>query len=196
MTYEERLFRMRGYHCDPTSLMVAELVVSVAGATASIEGQQAQAKAQEQTQANLTKANNDIAVDQTSQLRIQESQDAESRAREIEKARQASQKAKASARVAAGQAGVSGNSVDALLNEYDASFGQFKEATNRQGTLNSEATGTQIEAIRSGAKYQNLTINAPIVGPNYAAAAVGVAKDSIGAYQAYNPNAFQRGTKK
>ena len=197
MNYQERLFRQRwGYQCDPGSaLLAAELVVSAAGATASIQAQQVQAKAQAQTQQSLTEANNKVATEQMSQLRIAQGQDEESRAREIEKARQATQKAQATARVSAGEAGVTGNSVDALLNEYNASLGQFKEATNRQGTLNAENTDSQIEAVRTGARYQNLTINAPITGPNYGAAIVGVAKDSFSAYQGYNPNAFKRGGK-
>ncbi len=194
MTYQERLFRQtHGYGCEPTTILaVSSLAISAAGAVATAQGQKYAADAQADQQRQLVAANNSNADEQISQLRIQQAQNAESVARDNERARLAAQRSKASATVAAGEAGVTGNSVDALLGEYDAQLGQYREATLRQRQLNDQGANTQIDAIRTGTRYQNLQINAPISGPNYAAIGLGFLKDSLGTYKAYNPDAFTR----
>jgi hypothetical protein len=176
--------------------MVASLAISAVSAASSVQGQKYAAEAQAEQQKNLTAANNAVAGEQIAQLRLQEAQSREASARENEKARLATQKAKASAVVGAGEAGVSGASVDALLGEYGMQLGQFREAVNRQGQLSTTAVNSQIESIRTGSRFQNLQINAPIVGPNYTGAAINFAGDALGTYKAYNPGAFQRTPKK
>lgn len=193
MNYLERLFRQRvGYECEPTTLLAASLALSTAQFGTTIIGQRQQAKAQEAQQQALVAANNAVSGEQMAALRVQEAQSREATARENEKARLASQKAQATARVAAGEAGVEGNSVDALLQEYRMNLGQFREATTRQGQLNATATAANIEAIRTGARFQNLQINAPVVGPNYAGEALRLGQNGLGAYAAYNPSAFKK----
>lgn len=182
--------------CEPTTvLLVASLALSAAGGVAQVQGQKANATAQEITQGNLTRANNATAALQLSQLRIQQAQGRESAAREGEKARLASQRSKATATVAAGEAGVQGASVEALMQEYSMNLGQFREASLRQQQLSNAAATDQAENILLGAKYSNLNINAPIAQPQYAAAAINFGADALGAYRAYNPSAFQKKPK-
>lgn len=191
MIFQERLFRQRhGYNCEPTTIALASLAISGAGTVASLQGQKYAADAQARNQGDLTTANNQVAVEQMSQLRIQQAQSQEATTRDNERARLAAQRARSTATVAAGEAGVSGNSVDALLAEYGQQLGQYREATNRQTQLNAQGINTQVAAIRTGTRFQNLQINAPIAGPNYGAAAVRLAGDVLGTYRAYNPDAF------
>lgn len=193
MNYQERLFRSRyGFGCEPTTLLAIGLAISAAGSVATVEGQRRAANAQTDYQQEQVKANNLVAAEQMGALRSQEAQTKEAQARETEKARQASRKASSTAYVASGEAGVTGNSVDAMLQEYSANLGQFKEATARQGALNSQATGAQISALKTGARFQNLQINAPVVGPNYAAEALRFGSSAMGSVAAYNPNAFKK----
>jgi hypothetical protein len=171
--------------CNPAAWYVAAVVISGIGTTASIQGQRANQIAQENYQKETVKANNKVSYEQMSALRIQQSEDAESRARENEKARLISQRAASTAATAAGEAGVSGASVDALLGEYQMQFGQFRESTLRQGQFYASGVDAQIDAIRSGAGMSNLQINAPVSRPNYAAAVAQFGSDSLGAYRAY-----------
>lgn len=191
MTHDERIFRQRwGYHCEPTTIAMASLAISAAGTAASIQGQKQQAAAQAKQQQDLTAANNFVAGEQMSQLRVQEAQQRESAARENERARLAAQKARSSSVVAAGEAGVAGNSVDALLAEHAMQLGQFREATARQSQLNAMGITAQAEAIRTGARFQNLSINAPISGPNYGAEFARFGANTLGTYKDYKSGAF------
>jgi hypothetical protein len=207
MNYQERLFRQRhGYGCEPATIAaVASLAISAAGTAASVQGQKNAADAQLEQQRGLTAANGVVlneqlaaSREQATQLRMQEAQQQESIARENEKARLASQRGRATAIVSAGEAGVSGSSVDALLSEYGAQLGQFREATNRQQQLNSQATNAQVATVQTGARgqamgarFQNLQINAPVVGPNYGAAIAQFGASALGTYKDYRPSAFQ-----
>jgi len=179
--------------CEPTTLLAASLALSAATTGLTVAEQHSQAKSQAAYQESLTKASNTQAENSIAALRIQQAQSRESTARETEKARLASQRAKASAEVAAGEAGVSGNSVDALLQEYSTNLDQFKEATIRQRSLEDASYADQVAAIRSGASYQALQINAPIAQPQYGAAALKLGADALGAYRSYNPSAFKKG---
>lgn len=189
--------------CEPTTiLLAASLAVSALSGVASVQGQKAAAQAQENYQTQLVAANNQQAYAQESALRIQQAQDTESRGRENEKARLATQKAVSTSTVAAGEAGLTGASVDALLGEYQSSFGQYRETTLRQGQLYASGVGSQIDALRAGNGMSNLQINAPISRPNYTAAVLNFSSDALTAYRAfdlgtskktstgYNPNYF------
>lgn len=181
--------------CEPTTLFAASLAISAASSAATVSAQRTAGKTQAAYQQDLVAANNSNTAGALSQLRIQQDQSAEARARETEKARLATQRSKASAQVAAGQAGVSGNSVDALLQEYDAQLGQYTEATLRQKQLDDIATGDQIAATRTGANYQNLQINQPVARPAYLAEGLKLGGAALGAYRDYNPSAFTRTPK-
>lgn len=126
------------------------------------------------------------------QLRQQEAQSRESAARENERARLAGQKSKATALVAAGEAGVSGNSVDALLQEYDMQFGQFREATLRQQKITGDAIGAQVHATQMGANNQGLSINAPIERPSWGVAGLRFASDALTSARAYDRDLFAK----
>jgi hypothetical protein len=190
-------FRFEHCECEPTTILMAtSLAISAATGVATIQGQKQQASAQRDQQAQLTAANNSVAGTQMSQLRIQQAQSTEAAARDGEKARLANLKAQSTARVAAGEAGVTGNSVTAALQEYGMQFGQYREAVQRQTQLTSQATDTQMDAIRTGARNQALQINAPIAGPNYAAEGLKFAGSALGSYRAYNPSAFEKSPAK
>lgn len=178
--------------CEPTALLAASLVLSAATGAVTIQGQRQAAKAQANYQKELVEANNKVSYEQQAALRIQQGQDMESRARENEKARLASQRAVSTTTTAAGEAGVSGASVDALLGEYNSTLGQFRESTLRQGQLYASGVGAQIDALRAGQGMSNLQINAPVSQPNYAAAVLNFGADALGAYRAYNPDAFKK----
>jgi hypothetical protein len=182
--------------CEVTTIaLVASLAISAAAGTASVMSQRQAAKAQANYQQDLVEANNKVSYEQQSALRIQQAQDTESRARETEKARIATQRATSTVTVAAGEAGVTGASVDALLDEYQGNLGQFREATLRQGQLYSNGVGAQIDALRAGNGMSNLQINSPVAQPNYTAALLNFSSDALGAYRAYNPNAFMKTPK-
>lgn len=193
MNYQERLFRQRwGYGCEPTTaLLVTSLVLSAAQGVASIQGQKAQAASQESYQNQLTNANNASAAEQEAQLRQQQAQDAESRAREMQKASQATTRAVSTARTQVAETGQSGGSIDALLSEYKMNQGQYNEAIIRQGQLNKLATNSNIEALKLGTYNQNLSINQPIAQPQYAAAVLNFAGDSVRAFSAWKPEMFK-----
>lgn len=178
--------------CEPTTLLATSLALSVAENAAQVAGEAQQAKAQTAYQQKLVAANNTETGNQLSRLRIEQSQSREAATRESEKARLASQAAKSRAAVAAGEAGVQGQSVDALLSEYDANLGRFKEADLRQRQLNDASYADKAAAISAGANYQNLQINAPVVGPNYGAAALRIGGSALSAYRSYNPSAFKK----
>lgn len=188
-----RLIAPPRLYCEPaTALAVSSLAISATSAVAQGQAQNAQAKAETARQQSLSAANNEVAADQTAQLRLQQAQSAEARARENEKARLASQRAQATARVAAGEAGVTGNSVDAVLTEYDANLGRFREASIRQATFGDQAITDQIAAVRTNTRYANLQINAPVAGANVAALGLSFAKDALSTYGNYNPSAFKK----
>lgn len=181
--------------CELTAatLLYTSLALSAASTATSLVGQKQQQVAQERQQRSLVAANNAESQLQLGQLRTQQAQSRESAALEGEKARLASQKAKATATVAAGEAGVSGHSVDAVLAEYSANLSRFKEGSLRQRQLEDSAYADRAVAIQSGARYQNLQINAPVAGPNYAAGLLNFGSQALGAYTAYNPGAFKKG---
>jgi hypothetical protein len=184
LNYQERLFRMgQGYECEPTTIaLIASVVISAVSGVASVQQQKATASAQAEYQQQQVESSNKIAAYNASQLRIQEAQQAESQARDLEKARLASQSAKSTATVAAGEAGVSGASVDALLAEYDQQLGRYSESVARQGQLNRAGTQSQIDSLMMGASNTNLQINGPVNQPQYAAAALKFAGEAAGAY--------------
>lgn len=179
--------------CEPsTALLAASLALSATSMVTTIQGQNYAANAQEAQQAELSAANNAEAANNLSQLRIQQAQARESSAREGEKARLASQRATATATTAAGESGTRGQSVDAMLQEYAVNFGQFKEASLRQRQIEDAAYEDQAIAIRQGARYSNLRINAPVTGANVAGAALNFGAQALGAFRDYNPDAFKK----
>jgi hypothetical protein len=182
--------------CEPATILAASsLALTATGIGLDLEGQRRNASAQQAQQQRLVEASNTEAALQLSQLRIEQAQSRESTARESEKARLASQKSKATAVTAAGQAGVQGNSVDAVLQEYSANLGQFKETTMRQRQLEDSSFADKSAAIQSGARYQNLQINGPVTGPNYAAGLAKLGGAALGTYKDYNPTAFEKAPK-
>lgn len=187
MNYQERLFRMRhGWGCEPTTVIaLSSLAISAAGATANGIAQSKAAKAQTKYQQDLVDANNATTIEEMGNAREGQSQARESAARDAEEARLANQKAQATATVAAGEAGVQGNSVDALMAQFSASEGRYKEALARQTKWIDRNADLQVQAASTGASYQNLNINAPVTKPTHLATALGVARDGLGIYRQY-----------
>lgn len=181
--------------CEPisaTTLLATTLALNVAQTTMQAVGQNQQAKAQRGYQSQLVAANNAEANNALSMLRIEQAQTRESNARELQKAQLASKAARSTAIVAAGEAGVTGNSVDAMLQEYSANLGAYKETALRQQQIQESSFADRATAIRSGARYDALRINAPVSGANVGAALAQFGGQALGAYRDYNPGAFQK----
>jgi hypothetical protein len=171
--------------CEPTTiLMVTSLALSAAGTVASLEGQRQAANSQADYQTQLAAANVENARVQSEQVRDQQSQTNEASQRESAQASLASRKAASTAQVAAGESGVTGNSVDALLGDFKMQEGLYKESLLRQKQLTDVGAGQQLNAIRSGADAQNLSMNAPIAQPNYLAAALQFGAQATGTFAA------------
>lgn len=176
----------------PPALAWASFIVAAAGEGTNLYMQKQQQNAQVSYQEQMGEQQNKIAASNMANVRSAEAQDAEARAREGEKARLATQKAEATATVAAGESGVGGNSVNALLQEYVANLGQYKEAASRQAAWNETAENNQLTAIRLGSQSSILQLQQPVAGPNYAASATRLGAAGFGAYRDYNPDAFRK----
>lgn len=165
-------------------LLAISVAMSAAATGASLIGQKQQADAQEKYQKQLAAANVQAAQVQSSQVRDQQAQSNEANARDMQQARLASLKAQSTGTVAAGEAGVAGSSVDALLRDYRAQEGVYKEAILRQRQLTDVSAGQQIDAIRAGADTGNLSMNAPVAQPNYLAGALSFGAQAAGTFAA------------
>ncbi|WP_068768362.1 hypothetical protein OH491_25985 [Termitidicoccus mucosus] len=141
--------------------------IAALSTAASIVGQNQAAKAQESYQEDLIKTNNVNATKSSETLREQQANQREAASREAEQARIAGRKAAATASTAAGESGVAGASVEALLGEFKAEEGRYKEALARQTTINDSNTESQIDALKTGASFQNIQTAQPIARPNY-----------------------------
>ena len=192
MMYEDRLYRAKyGYNCDPTTLLIASLAISAATAVTTVEGQAAQAKSQTAEQQALVAANNATTSTQESAVRANQFQKNQATTQENERATLANQRATATALTGAGESGVQGASVDAMLSDYQQQYNQYRTATMRQSNANASDANYQIDSLRTGNVYQDLSINAPVAQPQYLAAGLNMASSDMGAYRAYNPNAFR-----
>lgn len=171
--------------CNPAAYAIAAIVTAIAGSAVTITAQQNQAEAQSDYQTKLGRENNKAAARQAEMARDEQAQAKEAAARDAAAAALASKRAKSSALTAAGESGVSGNSVDALLRDYRAQEGFYKEALIRQNQLTDVGTGQKVDAIMQGATASNLSMNAPIAQPNYLSAALKVGEATFGAMRQY-----------
>jgi hypothetical protein len=184
MIYQERLFRQSvGYGCEPTT--IALIAVAAIGTGLTLAQQHQNQKAQSKYQSELVEANNKVEHLKQSELRQQEAQINESDAREKHRATLASQDSKAATIAALGNSSITGNTVTQLLAEHDMQLGQYKEALDRQNTLDRGQIDTAVQTGALGTVMSNRSINAPVSGPNYAAGAVNFAGQALGAYNSY-----------
>jgi hypothetical protein len=181
------------FHCEPVT--ITALALAAASTTASLVGQRQQAKATASYQQDLAKANVSAAQVQAEQVRDQQAQANEATQREAQKAAQASRAAQATATTAAGEAGVAGNSVEALLRDFRAQEGAYKEALLRQRQLSDVSSGQQVEAIQANAAAGNLAMNAPVAQPNYLAGALSFGAQAASVYATEKRNTPQTHTK-
>jgi hypothetical protein len=163
--------------CDPVTMAV----LTVAKGVSDYEQGVAEAQAtQARFDANRLAANDarDLKVQTLNQRMIQES---EAAAEEKLRLGIAAMEGEGRALVSSGEAGVTGNSIDLLLQDYEAQKLRGTTTINR----NLENVEKQIELEKRGASAEALNRTNSLqqgVMPNFLAAAVGTAASAAGAY--------------
>lgn len=152
--------------CEPATIF------TILGTATAIGGQIQQAKAQASYQVASSESARLQGAQQMSAIRIRESQEKESVARQQLDAEIEGRKARATAKTIAGESGVSGNSIDALVGSLAASEGRYKNALQRQQDFISAGAATEVKGVQTNISNQLVGINQPIRQPNYLAAAL------------------------
>ena len=140
------------------------------------------AKAQEQAQANASKAERQRYLQEVSSMRVQQGQEQVAAAQRINESAKKAREARATARVSAGEAGVAGLSVDALINDLTREEAEYSFATQQQTQMND--VGRQMQLQNAGLGFTNnmLRINRPIEQPDYLGAALSGAQTGMSTY--------------
>ena len=140
------------------------------------------AKAQEQAQANASKAERQRYLQEVSSMRVQQGQEQVAAAQRINESAKKAREARATARVSAGESGVAGLSVDALINDLTREEAEYSFATQQQTQMND--VGRQMQLQNAGLGFTNnmLRINRPIEQPDYLGAALSGAQTGMSTY--------------
>ena len=165
--------------CNPIAIGLA---LGGAQAVSQISGQRQMAKAQEQAQANASKAERQRYLQEVSSMRVQQGQEQVAAAQRINESAKKAREARATARVSAGEAGVAGLSVDALINDLTREEAEYSFATQQQTQMND--VGRQMQLQNAGLGFTNnmLRINRPIEQPDYLGAALSGAQTGMSTY--------------
>ena len=165
--------------CNPIAVAIG---LGVAQGGMQIAGQRQMAKAQEQAQANASKAERQRYLQEVSSMRVQQGQEQVAAAQRINESAKKAREARATARVSAGEAGVAGLSVDALINDLTREEAEYNFATQQQLQMND--VGRQMQLQNAGLGFTNnmLRINRPIEQPNYLGAALSGAQTGMSTY--------------
>ena len=153
-------------------LAATSIYSSVAGAALSIRGQQQQAKMQARMQAAQSKAENQRYLAEVSAMRMQQAQQQQAVAQQIEDSTRQAREARATARVSAGESGVTGLSVDALISDFTRQEAEFRFATFQQQEMANVNRELQLQDASRQSEQNLISINQPIQRPNYAGAAI------------------------
>lgn len=180
--------------CEPATIIaVAGLAIAAAGTTATIVGQQQQARDTARYQNDSVHAANETAISDF-QLKNAASQAGimQGDAQATEKKNQnniALAKAKATARLGATEGGVEGNSVDALYADFDRQNGEYNSSVDANNTASRAQTSYANAGQRSqGQSFLNGFNFAPIQGPDYFGAGANMANAGMNAYDRYQIN--------
>lgn len=193
--------------CAPAVFALASLAVGIASQAVGFIGQNQAANAQ----ANYQRQLNDLEVRRQQQeqqqlllrnqqeqagLRVQQADQNEQAARELNKVAMEARAASSRASLAAGEAGIGGLSVDALLGDITRQELGYFEASTRQGQLRdryySETTKNMNKALemnldysRMGSQMNLAQINRPIAKPSWTAFGIGLGTQTLGAADAF-----------
>lgn len=165
--------------CNPIAIGLA---LGGAQTVSQISGQRQMAKAQEQAQANASKAERQRYLQEVSSMRVQQGQEQVAAAQRINESAKKAREARATARVSAGEAGVAGLSVDALINDLTREEAEYSFATQQQTQMNDVGRQMQLENAGLGFTNNMLRINRPIEQPDYLGAALSGAQTGMSTY--------------
>tara|TARA_R100000278_G_scaffold34003_1_gene30763 strand:- start:43 stop:654 length:612 start_codon:yes stop_codon:yes gene_type:complete len=153
-------------------LAATSIYSTVASTALSIRGQQQQAKVQARMQAAQSKAENQRYLAEVSAMRMQQAQQQQAVAQQIEDSTRQAREARATARVSAGESGVTGLSVDALISDFTRQEAEFRFATFQQQEMANVNRELQLQDASRQSEQNLISINQPIQRPNYAGAAI------------------------
>lgn len=142
--------------CDPTTIAITGLILTVGSEALSAKGQNDQSNA---NKAAATKA----AIEGSRDITLLEQQQQAVASQTIASADRQARQAKALASVSAGEAGVAGASVDALLNGIDRDLAALKTTTHQN--LDMTIAQLEREKISGRTTAQNRIAEVPSVNP-------------------------------
>lgn len=127
---------------------------------------------------------------QAETIAFQQKDDAE-KTQEFQSGIEAAQ-ARAKARVAAGEAGVSGISVDALVNDYSASEGRFRDTLRNNLSMEKDQANMRVKgyAAQSWSQFNSQKVQQP----SFLGAALRIGGAGFDAFNAVYPNGLDFGT--
>jgi hypothetical protein len=196
--------------CDPVSLSVAVIAVSVASAGLSVYGQQQQQKAQVAYQNKLQAANQqqmeqnrDLAtrayLDQANAANAQLAQSREAAAVSNFDASRETLQARGAAIASAAEAGVYGGSLDALLSDFGRHEGMFASRNEANLIYKQQQTAAQVKGYHTEATGRTAGIQpyqpAPVAPVDYFGPALQVVQTGLNTGLNYQ-YAADKGAKK
>lgn len=150
--------------CNPA------LVVAVGTTMATMVQQRSNQKAQLKIQKRADDREQERFRSQATADRIQESFEAEQRAKELEAASRKVREARATARTSAGESGVAGTSVDLLLDQYTRQGAALRLGLRRQAKQVEIARSFKLNDFQNQSAMNRIQINQPVAGIDYAGA--------------------------
>lgn len=180
--------------CGPAIPLIG-LAITAASTAYSVDAQQKQAKAQDQSnqvqfQNSMTAYRSNLAS-----IEVQRNQMQEDATEKVNRNNAAGRAATAQARVAAGEAGVSGLSVDALLRDLAGEAAYDNTNVEENYLRNNVALNAKRENAYNMTASEINSLRTP-VAPDYVGAGLRIADAGLNAYRGYqNSSSIQRGER-
>ncbi len=174
--------------CEAITIATALAVVAAGYQTYSQDQSvKAQNKFNDKSAEEGAKLANATFVNQSKQVGLRNSQEAEAAASTLTENAQKAAQARATARVSAGESGVAGVSVDNLINDYNRQEAQYSGAVNRNLELTTAQSQEDLQGLRSNALDRSLSFQRPVIErPSYLASGIGLAAQGAGMYAKYS----------
>lgn len=157
--------------CDP---MTAMLVITAVTSAATVDAQQKQANAQEQTNQRQYENSLKAMAANVNQTNAEHMQQREASMQKLEENNMAARSAAATAQTAAGENGVSGLSVDALMADLGTKQQRYNSSVDTNYQNIESAINSQRENIGINAASQVNSLKTPAM-PDYASAGLRIA---------------------
>lgn len=172
--------------CDPATMMIGSMVMSVARGAMSFMGQSAAANAQAAANQRQAAEINRATIANYDAIAAREIEEMEAASQQQTLNSRDALRARARARVSAGESGVAiqSNSVQGLLREFYFAEGEFNRTTENNLEGFRSQSIRERERIRSGAQSQLNSLPTP-ERPSFLGAALRVGGSMFGAYQRY-----------